>query len=70
MLIEELCEKEDSFLVKDKKKLDDKEVVEEIRKKVMECMVLKRKLNEFVGGSVKKSWRSGGDVVEFLKEKV
>lgn len=44
MFIEEFCEKEDSFFVKDKKKLDDKEVVEEIRKKVMECMVFKKKI--------------------------
>ena len=35
-LIEELCEKEDSFSAKDKKKSDDKEAAEEIRKKAME----------------------------------
>ena len=66
-LIEELCEKEDSFSAKDKKKSDDKEAAEEIRKKAMERM--KRKSTESAGGSAKKSRRSGGDAVEFLKEK-
>ena len=68
-LIEELCEKEDSFSVKDKKKSDDKEAAEEIRKKAMERMASKRKSNESGGGSAKKSRRSGGDAVEFLKKK-
>ena len=68
-LIEELCEREDSFSAKDKKKSDDKEAAEEIRKKAMERMTSKRKLNESAGGSAKKSRRSGGDAVEFLKEK-
>lgn len=66
-LIEELCEREDSFSAKDKKKSDDKEAAEEIRKKAMERM--KRKSTESAGGSAKKSRRSGGDAVEFLKEK-
>ena len=43
-LIEELCEKENSFSAKDKKKSDDKEVVEEIRKKAMERMTSKKKI--------------------------
>ena len=68
-LIEELCEREDSFSAKDKKKSDDKEAAEEIRKKAMERMASKRKSNESAGGSAKKSRRSGGDAVEFLKEK-
>ncbi|CAH3141186.1 unnamed protein product [Pocillopora meandrina] len=68
-LIEELCEKEYSFSAKDKKKSDDKEAAEEIRKKAMERMASKKKSNESAGGSAKKSRRSGGDAVEFLKEK-
>lgn len=69
-LIEEFCEKEDSFSAKDKKKSDDKEAAEEIRKKAMERMASKKKKsNESVGGSAKKIRRSGGDTVEFLKEK-
>ena len=68
-LIEELCEKEDSFSAKDKKKSDDKEAAEEIRKKAMERMSSKKKSNESAGGSAKKSRRSGGDAIEFLKEK-
>ena len=68
-LIEELCEREDSFSAKDKKKSDDKEAAEEIRKKAMERMASKRKSNESAGGSAKKNRRSGGDAVEFLKEK-
>ena len=67
-LIEELCEKEDSFSAKDKKKSDDKEAAEEIRKKAMERMSSKKKSNESAGGSAK-SRRSGGDAIEFLKEK-
>ena len=42
-LIEELCEKEDSFSAKEKKKSDDKEAAEEIRKKAMERMASKKK---------------------------
>ena len=42
-LIEELCEKEDSFSAKEKKKSDDKEAAEEIRKKAMERMASKNK---------------------------
>ena len=69
-LIEEFCEKEDSFSAKDKKKSDDKEAAEEIRKKAMERMASKKKKsNESVGGSAKKIRRSGSDAVEFLKEK-
>ena len=64
-LIEELCEKEDSFSAKDKINSDDKESAEEIRKKAMECM----SSMESAGGSAKKSRRSGGDAIEFLKEK-
>ena len=67
-LIEELCEKEDSFSAKDKKKSDDKEAAEEIRKKAMKRMSSKKKSNESAGGSAKKSRRSGGDAIEFLKE--
>ena len=69
-LIEELCEREDSFSAKDKKKSDDKEAAEEIRKKAMERMASKRKSNESAGGSAKKSRRSGGEAVEFFKLKV
>ena len=43
-LIEEFCEKEDSFSAKDKKKSDDKEAAEEIRKKAMERMASKKKI--------------------------
>ena len=42
-LIEEFCEKEDSFSAKDKKKSDDKQAAEEIRKKAMERMASKKK---------------------------
>ncbi|CAH3184661.1 unnamed protein product [Porites lobata] len=56
-LIEELCEREDSFSAKDKKKSDDKEAAEEIRKKAMERM--KRKSTESAGGSAKKSQEAG-----------
>ena len=35
----------------------------------MERIALKKKSNESPGGSAKKSRRSGGDAVEFLKEK-
>ena len=35
----------------------------------MERMASKKKSNESVGGSAKKIRRSGGDAVEFLKEK-
>ena len=45
-LIEELCEKEDSFSAKDKKKSVDKEAAEEIRKKAMERMASKKKNNK------------------------
>ena len=68
-LIEELCEKEDSFSAKEKKKSDDKEAAEEIRKKAMQRMASKKKSSESAGGSAKKSRRSGGDAFEFLKEK-
>ena len=43
-LIEEFCEKEDSFSAKDMKKSDDKEAAEEIRKKAMERMASKKKI--------------------------
>ena len=52
-LIEELCEKEDSFSAKDKKESVDKEAAEEIRKKAMERMASKKKSNESAGGSAK-----------------
>ena len=42
-LIEELCEKEDGFSPKDKKKSHDKEAAEEVRKKALECMASKKK---------------------------
>ena len=41
-LIEELCENEDSFSAKDKKKSVDKEAADEIRKKAMERMTSKK----------------------------
>lgn len=44
MLIEELCEKEDSFSIKEKKKSDDKEAAEEIGNKAMERMASKKKM--------------------------
>ena len=43
-LIEELCEKEDNFSAKEKKKSDDKQAAEEIRKKAMERMASKKKI--------------------------
>ena len=43
-LIEEFCEREDSFSAKDKKKSDDKEAAEEIRKKAMKRMASKKKI--------------------------
>ncbi|CAH3039307.1 unnamed protein product [Porites lobata] len=45
------------FSAKDKKKSDDKEAAEEIRKKAMERM--KRKSTESAGGSAKKSQEAG-----------
>lgn len=68
-LIEELCEKEDSFSVKEKKKSDDKEAAGEIRKKAMERTAPKKQSSESAGGRAKKSLRSGGYAFEFLKEK-
>ena len=70
-LIEELCDKEDSFSSKDKKKSVDKEAAEEIRKKAMERIAPppKKKSNESAGGSAKKMRRSAGNAVEFLREK-
>ena len=68
-LIEELCEKEDSFSAKEKKKSDDKEAAGEIRKKAMERTASKKQSSESAGGRAKKSLRSGGDAFEFLKEK-
>ena len=53
VLIEELCEKEDSFSAKDKKKSDDKEAAEKVRKQAMERMASKKKSNESAGGSAK-----------------
>jgi len=41
-LIRELCEKKDSFSAKGKKKSDDKEAAEEIRKKAMERICSRR----------------------------
>lgn len=68
-LIEELCEKEDSFSAKEKKKSDDKEAAGEIRKKAMERTAPKKQSSESAGGRAKKSLRSGGYAFEFLKEK-
>ena len=41
-LIEEVCQKKDSSFAKEKKKSDDKEKAEEIRKKAMERMAFKK----------------------------
>ena len=68
-LIEELCEKEESFTAKEKKQSDDKEAAEEVRNRAMERMASKRKSIESAAGGAKKSRRSGSDAVEFLKEK-
>ena len=60
-LIEELCEREDSFSAKDKKKSDDKEAArkENQKESCWNGMALEKKIKR----------RSGGDAVEFLKEK-
>lgn len=67
-LIEELCEREDSFSAKDKKKSDDEEAAEEIRKKAMKGKASKKNSNKCVGGSAEKIRRSEGDAGQFLKE--
>jgi len=41
-LIEVLCEQENSFSTKERKKSDDKEAAEEVRKKAMERMASKK----------------------------
>ena len=51
-LIEELCEKEDSFSAKDKKKPDDKEV---IRKKAMERMPSKKSQTNLLEAAPKRA---------------
>jgi len=43
-LIEELCEKKDSFSAEEKKKSGDKEAAEKIRNKAMERMASKKKI--------------------------
>ena len=68
-LIEELCEKEDSFSAKDKKKEMIKRQLKKSERKPWNAWPRKKKSNESAGGSAKKSRRSGGDAVEFLKEK-
>lgn len=54
-LIEELCEKEDSFSAKDKKKSDDKEAAEEIRKKAMERMASKKNQTNLLEAAPKRA---------------
>ena len=66
VLIEELCEKEDSFSAKDKKKTDDKET---IRKKAMERMPSKKTQTNLLEEAPKRAEEAGGDAVGFLKEK-
>lgn len=68
VLIEELCNKEESLNINEKKKSSDKEAAEAIRKKAMERM--KRNASgDSTSNGAKKSRRSGGEMVEFLKEK-
>ena len=70
-LLEELCEKEESFAAKhddDKKaKNAEKQSAEQLRQQAMERM-RKRKGNDGEGGG-KKSRRSGVELVEYLREK-
>ena len=68
-LIEVLCEQENSFSTKEKKKSGDKEAAEEVRKKRWNAWPQKKKSSESAAGDAKKTRRSGGDAVEFLKEK-
>ena len=58
-LIEELCEKEDSFSAKDKKKSDDKEAAEEIRKKAMERMSSKKNRSNLLKAAPKRAEEAG-----------
>ena len=58
-LIEELCEKEDSFSAKDKKKSDDKEAAEEIRKKAMERMSSKKNRTNLLEAAPKRVEEAG-----------
>ena len=58
-LIEELCEKEDSFSAKDKKKSDDKEAAEEIRKKAMERMSSKKNRTNLLEEAPKRAEEAG-----------
>ena len=71
LLIEELCEKEESSISNSRKQSSDKEAAEDVRKKAMERMgeTTKRKSEKEEGRKEKKSRRSGADVVEYLKEK-
>ena len=58
-LIEELCEKEDSFSAKDKKKSDDKEAAEEIRKKAMKRMSSKKNRTNLLEAAPKRAEEAG-----------
>lgn len=72
VLIEELCNKEESLSFNANKKKADKEAAEDIRKKAMERMkeTTKRKSSESdTKGSGKKSRRNGGELVDFFREK-
>ena len=68
MLIEELCNKEENMHINEKKKSSDKEAAEAIRKKAMERMN-RNASGDSISNGAKKSRRSGGEMVEFLKEK-
>jgi len=72
VLIEELCEKEESLSVKTDKKKADKDAAEEVRRKAMERVkeTTKRKSSgSDTEGGGKKSRKSSGEVVDFLREK-
>jgi len=58
-LIEELCEKEDSFSAKGKKKSDGKEAAEEIRKKPMERMASKKNQMNPLAAAPKRAEEAG-----------
>ena len=56
MLIEELCEREDSFSAKDKKKTDDKQA---IRKKAAERMPSKKTQTDLLEAAPKRAEEAG-----------
>ena len=70
MFIEELCEKDNSFSIKDKKKPDDKEAEEEIRNKAMERMTLKKNQMNPLEAAPKRAEEAGVKRLNSWKKKL